>query len=573
MTDIIFLAISGLGIFLFGMSLLEEGLKKAAGNRFKRILRNSTSSIAKSITFGMTSTAILQSSSAVTLMALSFVGAKLITLASAIGIIYGSNIGTTVTGWIVAFLGFEVDIGGYSLLFLGIGGIIFTFYKKNPRLMALAQIIAGFGMVFLGLEYLKESASFVQESFDISNYLGYPLLVYVLIGFLLTAIIQSSSAAITIVLSALNSEIIGFEIAAAMIIGTNIGTTATAALGAIGGNSDKKRAALSHFIFNFITAFFAFVFIQFLIDLTGIIPTISETPTLRLVMFHTIFNVIGVLLLSPFITKLAELMQRFFAQKAITITEYIDKVNIDETDIAIVAYKKEVRNLLNKVMEFGLCQFNIDPRDVLVEHKKSYIVMASSHITTDCMKLYGNIKKLEIKILQYSSELSQKQLSKSESEAITNLLDSVKELSYATKMLKDSYPNLQNFEGDDGYLKESYLFYKQRSIKLYDYVSRYLDENRADDSPKVSKVLESLKNEYEDLMSKIPKAMKKYNLKDSDGASVLHVSRGFIEATESIIESIELFVKVGDRIEQIQKGKQKDSEKTDTLQAEEDGSK
>jgi phosphate:Na+ symporter len=572
MSEILTLAISGLGIFLFGMSLLEEGLKMAAGNRFKRILRNSTSSITKSITFGMTSTAILQSSSAVTLMALSFVGAKLISLASAIGIIYGSNIGTTVTGWIVAFLGFEVDIGAYSLLFLGVGGIIFTFYKKNTKMMALAQMIAGFGMVFLGLEYLKESATFVQESFDINNYLGYPLVVYVLIGFLLTAIIQSSSAAITIVLSALNSQIIGFEIAAAMVIGTNIGTTATAALGAIGGNSDKKRAALSHFVFNFITALVAFIFIQFLINLTGMIPTISETPTLRLVMFHTIFNVLGVLLLSPFITQLANLMQKVFVEKRDVITEFIDKVNIDETDVAIMAYKKEVRNLFNKVMEFGLCQFSIDPRDVLVEHKKSYIVMASSHRSSDCMKLYGNIKKLEIKILQYSSDISQKPLSKGESEAVANLLDSVKELSYAVKMLKDSYANLQSFEGDEGYLQESYLFYKQRSIKLYDYASRYLDENKPEDSPKVFKVLQSLKEEYQELMTKIPKAMKKYNIKESEGASVFHVSRGFIEATESIIESIELYIKVGDKIEQIQKGSP-EKEKKDVVQEEEDGNK
>lgn len=569
MNEIVVYAVAGLGIFLFGMSMLEDGLKKAAGSSFKRILRTSTSSVPKSVFFGTLTTAVLQSSSAVTLMVLSFVGAKLITLASAIGVIYGANIGTTMTGWIVAYLGFEVDIGNYALLFLGVGGIILAFNKNNPKISAMAGMIAGFGMVFLGLEYLKESASFIQKSFDMSNYLGYNLAVYVIIGFLLTAIIQSSSAVITIVLSALNSDIITFDIAAVMMIGANIGTTATAMLGAIGGNSDKKRAALSHFVFNIVTAAAAFALLRYLIELTTLIPSISDVPTLRLVMFHTLFNVLGVAIMIPFIGFTARLLLKTFVQKKEELTEYIDKVNVEEVDVAIIAYKKELANYFKRVMRFGLCLFKINPDDVLVHRKKAFLIMSESHRGLDCSKLYGDIKKLEICILRYSSSISQKQLTANESDSVRKLSDSLKELAYAAKILKDISNDLYEFEAEEGYLRENYLFYKQRTIKLFDYAGKYLDGIIDKDDEKAKKVLNSMRLEYNEVTSNIPQAIKEYDISEMVAASLVHVSRGYVVATESIMDAIGTMSQVSEKIEEIQKNPKTDEKTEESEEIEE----
>lgn len=549
MGEILLFLIAGLGIFLFGMNLLEDGLKEAAGNRFKRVLRSYTSNIIRSIGFGVISTSILQSSSAVTLMALSFVGTKLITLASAIGIIYGANIGTTMTGWIVAFFGFKVDIGAYSLLFFGLGGIIITFWSKSYKALAIGKMMAGFGMIFLGLEYLKDAASTVQENFDLSEYLGFPLGVYVLIGFVLTAIIQSSSATITIVLSALNSQIIGFEVAASMTIGTNIGTTVTAFLGAIGGNADKKRAAISHFAFNLITAIVAFIFIQELIYLLKHIPFIQGSPVLELVMFHTMFNLLGVLLMSPFINKTAKLLNRLFVKKERSVTEYIDKVNLEETDIAIIAYKQEVINMYKSVIDFVLCLFNVDPEDVLLKHKKSWMILAEAkNVSRDCKRLYRDIKKLEIAILGFNSKLSQKELKEEEIRSINLLLGATKELAFSVKTLKDIKNDLLFLEGEEGYLKESYFFYKQKTLKSFESIVELLDEGKnSESSQKITKIYESLKLEYAEVLSKITEAIKKYDIGEEEAASLVHLSRGYVEAFEAMMKTLEFLFKVDEK--------------------------
>lgn len=549
MNEIALFLVAGLGIFLFGMNMLEEGLKDAAGNRFKRLLRSYTSSIPRSISFGVVATSILQSSSALTLMTLSFVGAKLINLASAIAVIYGSNIGTTFTSWLVAIIGFKVDIGAYSLIFFGVGGIMLTFWSKNYKISAMSKMLAGFGMVFLGLEYLKDAASVVQESFDLSDYLGFPLVAYVLIGFVLTAIIQSSLAAITIVLSAINSQIIGFEVAAAMIIGTNIGTTATAMLGALGGNADKKRAALSHFVFNIITAFVAFIFIYQLIYIVDHIPYVQGSPILELVMFHTLFNVLGVLIMSPFITKTATILNRLFVQKEKSVTEYVDKVNLEEVDIAIIAYKQEVINMYKKTVDFVLCLFNVDPDDVLIKRKKSWMILAEAkEVNRDCAKLYRDIKKLEIAILGFNSRLSQKELKEGEIRSINLLLGATKELSFSVKTLKDIKNDLIFLEGEDGYLRESYFFYKQKTLKSFESIVELLNDGKDEESSqKIAKIYESLKLEYAEVVSKITEAIKKYDIGEEEAASLVHLSRGYVEAFEAMMKTLEFLFKVDEK--------------------------
>ena len=223
--------LAGLGIFLLAMVLLEDSLEKLAGRPFKKFLRRHTDRPVKAILSGTFVTAILQSSSVVSLMVLAFVGAGIIELKNAIGIIIGSNLGTTFTGWVVAIFGFNFDIEEFTLPFIAFGGLSMVFFAKREKLFLFGQLIIGFGFLFLGLDYMKSSIALLAENFDISPFAAYSPYLLFLVGFVLTAIIQSSSAAMVIALSALYAQIITLEAAAAMVIGNDLGTTTTVILG------------------------------------------------------------------------------------------------------------------------------------------------------------------------------------------------------------------------------------------------------------------------------------------------------------------------------------------------------
>jgi len=214
--------LAGLGIFLFGMRFVEESLQNLAGATFKRVLRKQTNTNLKAVLMGTTVTAVLQSSSVVTLMVLAFVGAGIITLQNALGIIIGANLGTTFTGWIVATLGFKLDIASFALPMIALGGVSLAFLKGMDKVRELARFLVGFGFLFLGLDYMKTAIDTVAQHVDLSHFVAYGAWVFFVVGFVLTALIQSSSASMVINLSALSNGIIPIESSIAMVIGSDL---------------------------------------------------------------------------------------------------------------------------------------------------------------------------------------------------------------------------------------------------------------------------------------------------------------------------------------------------------------
>ncbi|MDX1296422.1 MAG: Na/Pi symporter, partial [Sulfurimonadaceae bacterium] len=400
MTATMIQALSGLGMFLFGMLYMELALKEAAGVKFKSWVKNSTSTPFKSLLTGAGATAVLQSSSVVTLMTLSFVSASLMSLQSGIAVIFGSNVGTTATAWIVATLGFKVKIEAFALPMIGAGGLLLVLSGSSRKLTAAAKVAIGFGLLFLGLDIMKTAIETFAETIDLATFAHYPLIAFVGIGFVLTALIQSSSAATAIVLSALYAQILTFEQSAAMVIGTNIGTTVTAILGAIGGIPDKKRAAAAHFLFNFITAFVAFMLLSPLSYLLMQTFGLSADPTTALALFHTLFNVMGVLLLSPFIVWLSVRLGRMFAHTEPVATRYIHMVDPKVPDTAFIALRNEVSYLFVKTMKYGLLLANIKPGDLLGKNMDVNELVAANQTVLEFehQKAYDVIKEMEIDI-------------------------------------------------------------------------------------------------------------------------------------------------------------------------------
>lgn len=447
MTAQLIQALSGLGMFLFGMLYMEHALKEAAGRRFKSWVKNSTSSTLKSLMTGTIATALLQSSSVVTLMTLSFVSASMISLQSGIAVIFGANVGTTVTSWIVATLGFKVKIEAFALPMIGAGGLLLIFAASNKKITTVAKVFVGFGLLFLGLEFMKGSIESLTSIIDLEKFSYYPLIAFIGIGFFLTALIQSSSAATAITLSALYVHILSFEQAAAMVIGTNIGTTVTAMLGSIGGIPDKKRAALAHFIFNFITAVVAFLILTPLTQFMMGIPELKYDPVTALALFHTIFNALGVVLLLPFIALMAKHLNQLFVHVEPEPTRYIHLVDPKFSETALVALRDEVNNLFVKTMKYALLVANIKPNDVFVKKLglKEAVELNQEQIEFNYKIAYNTIKEIEIKIMEFVSALNQHDLLPDERKSLETLLASVRESVYAAKILKDIKNDMDEF--------------------------------------------------------------------------------------------------------------------------------
>ena len=322
----IFTLLGALGMFLYGMNLMSSGLQKASGNKLRSFLSAMTSNPFKGVLTGLGVTSVIQSSSATTVMVVSFVNAGLLTLAQAISVIMGANIGTTVTAWLVSWLGFKADISILAVPLMALG-FLFSNSKKNQR-QNIGELIVGFCLLFLGLSFMKESVPDLNETPEVLDFVktwsshGFAsVLIFLAFGTILTLVLQSSSATMAITLIMLSMGWIPFNMACAMVLGENIGTTITANIAASVGNTQAKRAAMSHTIFNLFGVIWALILFKPFLGLVGLIielfglpnptaegfavssPTSDEGTSVLygLSMLHTLFNTINTFILIWFV--------------------------------------------------------------------------------------------------------------------------------------------------------------------------------------------------------------------------------------------------------------------------------
>lgn len=323
--------LGGIGLFLLGMILMTDGLKTAAGDALRRVLLRFTGGPFRAMLSGATITALVQSSSATTLTTIGFVSAGILTFQQAVGVIFGSNLGTTSTGWLVSLLGFKVSISSYALPMVGIGALLNLLGRG--RLRALGLALAGFGLIFVGIDQLQTAMAAVATKIDPSMFPKDSLggrLALVGIGIAMTVVMQSSSAAVATTLAALHSQAIGLEQAAALVIGQNIGTTVTAGIAAIGASNAAKRTALAHALFNALTGVVAFLVLPLFVKLTLWVADDLDgaagggDAAVALAVFHTLFNVLGVALLLPFVGPFAAWVSRLVPDRSVSLTRYLD---------------------------------------------------------------------------------------------------------------------------------------------------------------------------------------------------------------------------------------------------------
>jgi len=364
---IILEVVGSLGLFLYGMKVMSDGIQKAAGEKLQSILNHITSNRFVAVFTGFAITAIIQSSSATTVMVVSFVNAGLLSLTQSIGVIMGANIGTTITGWIVSILGFKFKIAALALPIIGIG--LPMFFSKNKNRKNWGEFMIGFGLLFIGLGYLKKSVpSDNQALIDfIAPYtdMGFgSVALFVLFGAIITIIVHSSSASMAIVLTMAASGLVGLDVAAAMIMGSNIGTTIDAYLASIGATVNAKRAARVHLMFNiFGVVVILVVFKPFLAMIQKIVP--GDEVTMTLAMFHTIFNITNTLVFIGFVPHIARLVVKLVPDRAIEENpytyklEYITSTIQDTPELNLVKAQKEIVHMTQVIEDMFKTYLNV----------------------------------------------------------------------------------------------------------------------------------------------------------------------------------------------------------------------
>ena len=518
--------IAGLGIFLFGMHLMEEAIRLLAGRRFKLFLLRHSQNKIKGILSGAGITAILQSSSVVSLVVLAFVGAGVIPMRHAIAIVMGSNLGTTATGWLVAMVGFKIDIEALAFPLIGIGSLIIIMMNSKHQWPAVGKALLGLGLLFLGLDFMKTSVSQLAEQFDFTPYMDYPPIVFLLIGLILTAIIQSSSASMVITLSALHSDIIPLESAAAMIIGADLGTTVTVILGGMAGVPAKKRVAMAHFLFNLVTDVLAFLGLSWLLRLTQMLDI--EDPLFALVLIHSTFNALGILLFYPFITLLSNYLERQFKDPSIREAQHIHLLTPEVPDAGIKALSMEIEYLFKKVMNMMRANFE----EVQEFGQPTF------------KDQYRAIKQLEGEMFEFYTQLQQQKLEQEEADRLNQLINSTRHFLHATKGAKDVHEDLLDISSTtDRVIHELFLGFRESGWTFYETLKGIMKDP---DSPTrfedLVQLLQVNQNIYQHLLHKIYQDLSKKKLRQVEISTILNVNRELYSSRNALIMAVKDFV-------------------------------
>lgn len=482
--------IGSLGLFLFGMKVMSDALLQLAGSKMRAILATMTSNRFLGITTGFLITSVIQSSSATTLMVVSFSNASLLTLVESISVIMGANIGTTITAWLITILGFKVSMSAIALPLVGFG-FLFTFSKKDTT-KNWGNFIIGFALLFIGLQFLKEAMPDINDNPEILSFLqrytdlGYwAVLMFLLIGTLLTLIIQSSSATMALTLIMTAQGWIPFELAAAMVLGENVGTTITANLAALVGNYHAKRTARAHLIFNVLGVLWMLVlfypFLRMISWLTGVLGSASPyvdaaAVPVAISLFHTVFNIFNTFLLVWFIVPIGRLVERIVPEKippekAIEEPKYLTKSMLKYPETAIASLLLESKYLFeNAIFEIVTHALNIHREDILSDLKPKKVIQKSRvDFKTDVRALYlTKVKTIYGEIIKYATQAqSALALTKEQHNRVMKIKVANRKMVEVIRDVGDLSRNVtKSLDAENPYMKKEYDKFRKKIVKV-----------------------------------------------------------------------------------------------------------
>ena len=465
--------LAGIGLFLFAMYLLEESLKNLSGRNFKLFLQRITKNRVGAVAGGAIITGVLQSSSMVSLMVLAFVGAGVFTMKNAMAIILGANLGTTLDSWVVATLGFKMNIEVVAYPAVFAGGFLLILFGKHKAIKYLAYFLVGFGLLFIGLAFMKTAMEAQVKTFNFSHYADMSLAVFLLIGFLITLLVQSSSVTMALTLSAVNAGAIGFAPAAAIVLGSETGTTIKILISAIGGNASKKRVVLGNLIFNIFLTVFAFVLLKPILLLITDVFKIKD-PLIGLVTFSSIVNLFSILIFLPLLNPFAKFLEYFFKNTSATAATYISHANVAEPETALDLFRRETDYFIHNSMLFNLGQFKVDLKLLDVHPHFKIINEQRKFFSKTADEKYEFLKQLQGELQSFYLELRTK-LQDDEYAQLNQLISSVRSSMYAIKCMHDMDGNITNLSHSSKDIKFNFFISnKKETEKLYHSLNTYM---------------------------------------------------------------------------------------------------
>ncbi|HSN60650.1 MAG TPA: Na/Pi symporter [Ferruginibacter sp.] len=531
--------LAGLGLFLYGINLMEQVTRRLAGRSFKLFLRHNTNNLFKAIFGGTVITGIIQSSSVVILMLMSFVGAGVISFRNALGVLVGSNLGTTVDSWFYATIGFKFNIQSYSLPIIAIAGILMFFTEKRKHLYDSLYFVFSIGILLLGFGFMKEGAEQLVSKFNLTVYANFNLFFALLAGFIITVLIQSSSATIVIVLTALNANALSFAAAASVIIGSEVGTTIKFLLTGLKGSSERRKLAWGDFIFNLFTVVISFSFLSWIIyfirEMIGI-----RDPLIGLVFFQSFINLVSLILFLPFIPLLSRGLDKMFGRGK---KGNGNGINLDLPVIpgfSAAVLKKAGFAVLQRVIDFhkkifGTAEPSVNP--AFFPKLKAFMRV---HGTTD--KEYNRIKEMEGDVLKYYTRLQKDDLSKEDYENVNRSLTAIRHALHAAKSVHDILHDLKLFQSSaNNYLFDRYALLQNDWIKFHaHYQELQQEENELHLKAGLEKLMEAVVQQFQLYRDKIEQPLTSRDLDEQEISTLLNVHQEILSSQKALLRSLAL---------------------------------
>lgn len=544
---------AGLGLFLFAMRQIESSIEHASGRSIRGFLRRNTSSPLQGVLTGTVVTAILQSSSLVGLMMLALVGAGVLKMRNALAVVFGANLGTTFTGWIVAAIGFKLDLDALALPLIGIGGLGLALSSKHSAYQ-LARFVMSLGLLLLGLAFMKGAIEDIGAAVDVESLRSYSAVQFVLFGAVLSAIVQSSSATMAVTLSALYGGVIDLPAAAAVAIGADLGTTSTVLLGAFRGSAAKKGVAAGHLLFNVVTDVIAFILRSPLLAAVAFIGITDEM--FALVAFHSLFNLLGLVMFLPATGLVGDFLQSRFRDTEYAVNRHLGSAAASVPEPALEAVELETGHLLQRVIEQNLLVF-----DPPIRIAKGRLPFGRAKDATErrlqsnnFAREYQITKRLEGEILGFTIEAQSAALETEQSNRIDRCQYAVREAVHAAKGLKDIEGDLKNFEAADLPVLSAYG-QRFRDVLTEFYLALYAVrriEHQAISLDDIVELNQLIRRGHEEVHKTIYSDIRADRLEEEDISSLLNANREMIISCRALLAAIGAYVLTSEQFETLE---------------------
>ncbi|HEX6170631.1 MAG TPA: Na/Pi symporter [Chitinophagaceae bacterium] len=523
--------LAGVAIFLLGIKFLEESLQELAGRRFKLFLKRQTANKIKAIGGGAVVTAVLQSSSVVSLMVLAFVGAGIIHMQNALAIILGANLGTTISNWVVALVGFKVNIENIALPITGIAGLGYVIFNKSSPLYNWSRFLLGFSFLFVGLGYIKTAIEDIVQQVDLNQYENSPVIVFFLVGFIITSIIQSSSATMALTLSALHAGAINLHDSMAITLGSEVGTTIKLFIASIKGTAVKKRVALGNFLINIFTVSLVMIFLSPVNRLITEIIGIKDN-LIALVFFQSLINIFGIILFYPLLNVLGRFLENRF-RSADDETMFIHKVDVKEPSTALDALEKETSHFIEVVCNYALNCFEISDK------KQPETKLNKKYLDNNILEKYDYIKFLYGEIHSYYIQMQKTTSHKEDAEKLDRFMSSNRNAMYAAKSFKDALPDKEQLQNSSNEVK--FAFYKETRTEVEKFckaVQELLKEDNKNDAGEFAAIFKSVTSGYTATLQHLYKEGTAGNVNETEITTMLNFNREIFTGFKSLVFAV-----------------------------------